>query len=296
MCTLDINRICAVIITYNPDNRLLDLIEKIKTQVDKIIIVDNNSINEHLLTVKGLEKSEEIVFIYNDENVGIGKALNQGIRVAINMGYDWAITFDQDSVPFDDIIHTIHEVFSEYEHKKRIGAIGVNYIYRNSVNNYSIDDSVSYFIKDSLITSGCLLSLNCFLLIRGFREDLFIDHVDEEYSLRLKNQGKVSLITNKPGMIHECGTPITRNLLGITFASTNHNELRRYYMARNQVILGREYFFKYPCFVIKSCLLFFYEVIEMIILDSSKIGKIKATNKGIWHGLFYLRKNRRYYE
>ena len=40
--------ICAVIITYNPDEKLVSLLKKLKNQVDHVILIDNATSNEHI--------------------------------------------------------------------------------------------------------------------------------------------------------------------------------------------------------------------------------------------------------
>ena len=37
------NNICAVVVTYHPDIKLRERIEQIRYQVDKLLIIDNNS-------------------------------------------------------------------------------------------------------------------------------------------------------------------------------------------------------------------------------------------------------------
>ena len=69
-------RICAGIVTYNPDIELLiKNINAISDQVNKVIIVDNGSINWNNWSNRILSKNVEI--IRNRNNDGIAKALNQ---------------------------------------------------------------------------------------------------------------------------------------------------------------------------------------------------------------------------
>ena len=140
------------------------------------------------------------------------------------------------------------------------------------------------------------MSVKTALDIGGFREDLFIDHVDEEYSLRLKRNGKVSLLTIRPGMFHECGIVRTFTFLGITFTSPNHNSLRRFYISRNQVLLIRAYLFIYPIFVLKSNVFFLFDLFQMMIIDDNKKSKLVASIRGIAKGILYSSKNKRFYE
>ena len=289
MLQLTSNNICCIIITYNPDDRLLGLINTLNSQVDKIIIVDNNS-NRFGLVLQA-DESNELLLIRNKENFGIAKALNQGVSEAIKMKYDWVITFDQDSTPYNNIIEIISNVYELYPDKSKIGAIGVNALNSKSERYYNVSGSQQYCERDYLITSGCLISVSAFIEIGGFREDFFIDNVDLEYSLRLRKHGKISLITNACGMMHEAGAVIIKKRFGISISTTNHNITRRYYMARNHVILSKEYFLKFPYFILKTNYFFFLSLIKLIISDDNKKLKIKSSLKGIKDGILYNSKD-----
>jgi rhamnosyltransferase len=279
--------VCCLIITYNPDENLISLIEAISDQVAKIVIVDNNSQGKSLDLINRLLHNDKVHLIHNSQNFGIAKALNQGILSAIGLNFNWVLTFDQDSQPFTDIVETLAEVFSLYPRKDLIGAIGINYADENLKNNHGRFDNSMYRVKDYLITSGCLLSTNAFLRIRGFREDFFIDNVDLEYSLRLRKFDFISLITKKIGMNHKAGQPVKRKFGGLTFVSSNHNRKRRYYMARNHIALSKEYIFRFPYFVAKLNYFFLLSLIQILIVDDDKKGKILASIKGIYDGIFH---------
>lgn len=88
--------ILAVIVSYNPDDRIIRCYNSIKKQADKVIIVDNFSQEEKSKQyLKQLSTEAEI--IYNDSNYGIAKALNQVAKYAMVNNYKWLLTADQDS-------------------------------------------------------------------------------------------------------------------------------------------------------------------------------------------------------
>ena len=77
------NSICCVIVTYNIGKKFYQCYNAIKNQVEKVVIVDNGSNNETLDMLKDIESNDEVSIIFNSENLGIAKALNQGIEIAI---------------------------------------------------------------------------------------------------------------------------------------------------------------------------------------------------------------------
>lgn len=284
---LNPNKICCVVITYEPNDNLLNLINIIGKQVNKTIIVDNNSEGHGLEIISNIIGNDTLCLLRNKQNEGIAKALNQGMGLARGMGFDWVITFDQDTKPFDNIIGIISEVYTLYPDQEKIGAIGANFSNANSESYYRIKGQKKYHERDYLITSGCLLSVNAFYEVGGFREDFFIDNVDLEYSLRLKKYGKVSLITKKWGMRHKAGDPRTKRFFGLNLVSSNHNSGRRYFMARNHVLLSKEYLFKNPYFIAKANYFFVLSLILILLIEDDKKAKLLASIKGIIDGLLY---------
>lgn len=284
----------CLIVTYNPSAELYNLIANIKSQVDKIIIVDNNSNQQVLSALIKYSEKENIILMLNKENYGIAKALNQGVVQAKKMNYDWVITFDQDSMPFQNIMEIISEVYFSYPEKQKIGAIGVNFSGLKSDSYYQLPNNKMYCERDYLITSGCLISIKTCIEIGGFREDLFIDDVDLEYSLRLRKNGKVSLITREWGMVHKAGDPIIKRFKGFMLISSNHNSVRRYYKARNHIIISKEYIFKFPYFIAKKNYFFFMSLIHILFIESKKKIKMYSSFKGILDGIFYSSKKRKF--
>src|SRR5258708_4061614 len=74
--------LCAVVVTYFPDEKLLDRLQKIQQQVDRVVVVDNGSSGESAESLRTAEQKLHLEVIRNAENLGIATALNQGVRQA----------------------------------------------------------------------------------------------------------------------------------------------------------------------------------------------------------------------
>ena len=125
--------IYAVVVTYNPDKNLLDSqCASLRNQVDKIIYVDNGSLEN---TVNPCDK---IYVIKNYQNLGLGTAQNQGINIALKEGADFILLLDQDSVPSDGFVSILLSVYNEANNHSCVGLVGPAI-----VNAYLGDSSIS---------------------------------------------------------------------------------------------------------------------------------------------------------
>jgi rhamnosyltransferase len=89
--------ICAVFIAYFPDAQFSQRLEKVRRQVAKVLVVDNTPDGSGLGASLRSQDGLDIEVIENRANLGVGAALNQGFARAIQHGYHWVVTFDQDA-------------------------------------------------------------------------------------------------------------------------------------------------------------------------------------------------------
>ena len=53
----EIRNIFAIVVTYHPDKELFDRIRLIRSQVDKVLIVDNNSSSDCIEMIRKISKN-----------------------------------------------------------------------------------------------------------------------------------------------------------------------------------------------------------------------------------------------
>lgn len=84
-------KVVTIIPAYNEEKTILEVIRNLKVYSDLIVIDDFSTDNTH-----NLIKSEEIILIRNPYNLGYEKSIKVGLFKAIQLNYDYAITFDAD--------------------------------------------------------------------------------------------------------------------------------------------------------------------------------------------------------
>ena len=272
-------KVLAIIVLYNPDiDRLNQNIKAVSSQVDEVVLVDNGSGN--IDEVKNNIKNS-VTFIYNDKNVGIARALNEGFEYAIKNEYDWVLTLDQDSVTEKHLV----EIYKKYLHLPDIGMLTCNFVDRNSDIILEEEQQEEYYTVSRCITSASFCSVEAYIKSGGFDDYMFIDYVDHDYSAKMyKNNYKIYRI-NYDGLLHEIGHTKVYHFFGLKAISTNHSDFRQYYMARNNIILAK----KYPEYYkmsnrIKSEI---FKWIVILLFEKNKFKKLSRRFSGIKDGIKY---------
>lgn len=220
----------AVVIWYRPTAQQADYIRSYVSALRQVYIVDNSDNDNGTLT----EGIGNVTYIPNLANQGIATALNTGYERAIADGAEWIVSFDQDS-------HLSALLLTEYLRLCEacpITHVGIYAPYPSYGNDLPRPET--YEQRDCVITSGALMHADTYRQTGRFRDEFFIDLVDDEYCLRVKRQGKAIVMVNRTVMEHRLGngfltTPILRHRF------VEHNALRHYYIVRNTLVLIKDY-------------------------------------------------------
>jgi len=267
-------RIAALVILYNPDKNILDNINSYINQVEKIIIVDNSELSNEALLANASFKNFE--YIFNNSNIGVAAALNIGAKMAIEQGFDYLLTMDQDSKADEAMVFKLLELMQSSE---RIGIVSAEH-YDKDIHNPIEPENL--FVKNVLftITSGNLLRLNAYKIVGGFLDQLFIDHVDHEYCLRLNQNNYKVIKTNEVLVFHKLGNSNRRKFFRWTFYPSNHSPLRLYYRTRNRLFVDKLYRKAFPEYVRRDKRNFIRELFEIIVFEKKILAKISMIIKG----------------
>ena len=286
---------CAIFVSYNPEDSIIENVNQLVNQVIEILIVDNNSSENSRKFLLELDQNPKITIIYNKDNLGIASALNQGVRYAIEHDYEWLATFDQDSKAPGGFIESMLDTYDRYSYQNELAIISPRYLDPSSglISPDLIEGSNGRICEiNSTMTSGNLVKMNIFEKVGLFEEDFFIDYVDHEFCLRcLLNNLKI-IISSESILIHNLGRTTSHELFGKTYFTSNHSPVRRFYNARNRILLYRRYLFAKNThstaivrWILHDILAFLKATIKVFIFEDHKAVKIRLVIKGIYNGL-----------
>jgi rhamnosyltransferase len=280
--------VCAITVAYRPDEEFPLRVERILREVGALVIVDNGSGDAELRMLRRLATNSSITLISNLDNLGIARALNIGIQQAMTLGFKWALLLDQDSWIDDCMVQTLIAVGAAYPDRDKLGVIGSGYRDSDDPLHARTDEIVGddWEEVESVITSGSLVPLNAHAAIGAFREDFFIDHVDTEYCFRARAKGYRVIRTRTPIMSHAIGTISRHKVLWMKKWTFNHAADRRYYFARNDTVMLREFgHYNFGLWALKSFGRCVRLCKRIALYEEMKARKIIAVAQGFWHGV-----------
>jgi rhamnosyltransferase len=241
--------IIAIIVTYFPDEQILTkTIKSIVKQVSRLLIIDNTTNGSNIFkNHKLLDRKNNVKLIAINENVGIAKAQNIGIKRALESKAEFILLSDQDTFYPDNYITKMLEAYSKIANKEKIAAIAPDFAELNrggERQGFVLFDSI--FSKRIFPQSGCheitqaiasgkIIPSEMFNYIGFMNEELFIDWVDFEWCWRARAKGY---------KIVGCADVIIEHFLGDVVKEVGlksysiRSPIRDYYIIRNAIHLA----------------------------------------------------------
>lgn len=292
--------ILGLIVTFNPSPDFFSRLDSFYTQLDKIILVDNGSNPEvcRLLKQEAVHRKSSLTVIFNNTNQGVATALNQGFRWAIENGFSYIFTFDQDSSPGHGMLEIMLDVYGTHSEDGRLAVVApvvidrvVNIqarflrprnklLYERVTCNEEVLENVTF-----VITSGSLYDLAAYQQIGPFQDSFFIDYVDMEYCLRAQQHGYRIVVACKAHLDHRQGERQKRVFWGREHYPTFHSPLRWYFFGRNRVPMLRQYGFHFPYWFMYEVFAGIYIFTKMLLFETHKFAKLRAFFRGVLDGI-----------
>lgn len=264
----------AGIVLFNPDiKRLKENVNAISSQVDEIVFVDNHS--DNISSIKGEFSGEQFLFVENNDNLGIAKALNQICEYAQRLGYCWVLTLDQDSVACQNII----SAYNKYITEDGIGLLTCKIIDRNFIEDEP--DTNETYVVNTAITSGSYVSIDAWKKSGGFDERMFIDFVDNDFCTSLLENHYKILKVNSVNILHELGHSRKLKFLKGQIIY-NHSAFRYYHLTRNRIYYARKH--RKSVSFLRNILAVSWRALLILVFESNKQDNLQAIIKGYKDG------------
>lgn len=296
-------RVCAFTTAYNDAQALSRCLQAILAQsyeVLEILVIDNSP--SPLLKY---DEFERVQLYHCPENLGVARAFRLALEWSQNRSYDFLWSFDQDSEPAANCLEQLLVGFHKYHDPilfpiAQIAPLIVDtktnrYLGGANFNQFRFQElslqttrSQLYVICDAPITSGCLIFMTAACRVQPPKDGLFIDGIDLDFGMKLRQIGFYSLTVFEAQMVHKLGEPLKISWGGKPRYIQNYSPLRSYYFFRNHTYLELLYsegiFNRILAFLYRlNCLL--KELVSTLLYRPYKLAKCQAALLGTYHGV-----------
>ena len=274
------NRYAALTVLYNPDSDYIKNIESYINEVEKVYVLDNSTQpNNNEEEISQIKKCK---YVKLDNSQGLAYALNIGCNNALEDGFDYIITMDQDSCFEEGAVRKLIDFIESSTSHYAIVAPNVRSIYNDAKTGENKIAFQTIDVKTNkecswVMTSGSLMCLEDYKAVNGFDNNLFIDHIDIDMGIRLFLHKKKIIMIGDAIIYQRFGNSIPKKLFGRTICPYFGSPIRQYYRSRNTVYLYNKYgkkitkkFLHHPS----------KGIIKVLLFEDKKIKKVKMYLKG----------------
>lgn len=278
--TVPAETIVAVVTAYHPDDRLAAVVESALANCASVIVADNTPGD----APSRAEKLDDprVKVLRTGSNRGLAGALNAGLDQVPHDAR--AVLFlDQDSVlPAGLVAGLIADLEDE-----SIGVVGPTPVdaetgarYERGAQKHGVLDD-----RPSIITSGMLVRRDCLEQAGRFREEFFVDCVDSDFCLKARRGG--SRVVRDAALLlpHSIGSGRDHRLGPLTVRVLHYPAWRHYWIARNGIVLSREFGARERTFVVDNALFMARWLLVTALFDDRRRASVPAVLQGLLHGL-----------
>jgi rhamnosyltransferase len=272
--------ITAVVTAYHPDQRLAAVLDAALVTCADVLVVDNTPKSEESLTDTFTDARVRV--LRSGRNGGLAGALNDAVR-ELPAATDAALLLDQDSTLPDGMIAALAAHLAD----PSIGAVAPTPV--------DIADGRSYerfaptggglADRDTVITSGMLVRRSALTAVGGFRDEFFVDWVDNDFCLRLRRKGIRIVQDLNTVLPHSIGDRREHRVGPFTFRVLRYAPWRHYWITRNGVVMIKEHVGGNPKWALMALLYIGRQAVTTALFEPKRSATLPAILRGIRDGL-----------
>lgn len=221
-------RVCSLTILYNPNIHVADAVKSYAGQVEKAFVFDNSPIRNDAIAGQ-LEAMGNVEYCFGGgENLGLSHPINAFANKAANEGFDWFITFDQDSVAEGEMIAKMLDFVASDACDDSIALIAPFPHKSKKPFDRSLPLPETSYVNLA-IQSGLMHRLSAMQTIGFYDEHMFIDEIERDYCARAWSAGYSVIRLNDAVLLHQVADTTGESEAG------KYSARRFYYRTRNML-------------------------------------------------------------
>lgn len=272
-------RVGAVVTWFHPDGDAVDALRATLRQCAAVVVVDNTpaaEVDPDITAPAGAHWMRQGV------NLGLAGALNRGVA-ALPGDVDAVLLLDQDSVLPDGLVDALRRHLAAPD----VGAVGPAPYDAQAGRHLDPRAARRPVVceREVAITSGLLVRRAAWLDVAPLREDFFVDAVDLDLCLRLRDAGWRILQDRSVLLPHSLGATRWHRALGLRVRATHHPTWRLRSGARNGTVLVREHWRRRPRWAAEQVALLSYWLLTVVAFEPPRRQRAAAFLSGVRAGL-----------
>jgi rhamnosyltransferase len=289
----NIMRLGALVILYYPSREQLARLAPLRDACDALVVVDNTP-RPDACAAAAAAAHGGYTLLHHGNRGGIAGAYNAGLARLLDT-VDAVALFDQDSIVPPAYFPTMRALGARFTGRPFIA--GPRILDENdgeflpvfessgiSVRHLRLDATSEPVRCAFLISSGSVLSREAYAALGAFNEALFIDHVDTEYCFRALARNVPVYLVPSLVLRHRIGAKTWVRIGPFRIATMNHSWTRRYYSARNAMLIATQYGARFPVALLPN-LLTLWQIVGIVLGERDKRAKLKGILYGVLDGL-----------
>ena len=237
-------KICGLVVMYNPEIENFSYARQFAEDLDHLVLFDNSREDSQIL-FEQLDFPENTEYHWNNgENIGLGEPINRLADQMKNSDYSWIITFDQDSLPEEDMISYMRKFVNSIHCTDDIAVVSPVLVSdKQEVQSLRNTSFPVYKHTFDIAQSGMMQRISSIHACGGYDRNLFIDSVDWEFVVRCMQHGYQTIRLNHCFLYHQIEDSNNHeiNVNGHIYHTNKYGPLRYYYQYRNALYCRAKY-------------------------------------------------------
>jgi rhamnosyltransferase len=271
--------------TFNPEFEFQEYVHVAASECEHVLVVDDGSASDCPVFRDAEWVPSNVTVIEKSTNSGIADSVNIALEYSKNIGAEYLMFFDQDTVVYSGLISRTVESALRYRatSERPLGCLGAGVIHGRK---YLAGEAAVISNVSEVIQSGTVFSVDALDAIGGANSGLFIDVVDTDICLRMRARGYSVVIDRSIYICHPIGSGGSIDILGHSVMITNHSPMRRYYLTRNRLYILRQ--FRWWRLDLRWCLVysrrFVVSCVIALVFEKQRYQKFRAITFGVIDG------------
>lgn len=279
-------RVVVAFTTYNPSEELSEHVRVAADECKQVLLIDDGSTRGFDGYRDERDFPAHLTAIWKPSNAGIADSVNIALEYALQVGAEYLIFFDQDTVVFPGLVPSAVQSAARLVaiSPQPVGCVGAGVVH----GRRNVGRGPRSGISDvpEVIQSGTVFVVEALRAIGGANAELIIDAVDTDVCLRLRKSGYRVATDEAIAIRHPVGSGRSFNVLGHSVLVTNHSPMRRYYMTRNRIHILRQ--LQWWRFDLRWCAIYLRRFIVScaiaVLIEERRLAKLRAIALGIDDG------------